>query len=220
MSDNTTQAPSNDLLVVEYGEYKIADYRSLPANSISALLSSGLTHKMGNEVASKVTTAIKAAIREAANDPQLEVTDALRDAWKAANGPALVTMRKAAQDAMFASILDGTVGAGGSSGPRGPKLNELDLKVRLLATIEVGDALVRGGVLAKDAAGRFVIPGTSKEPTAKGPLFTVKAGEFSFPALVGRRVDAHGDRLVTEAKKILEAERRSAAKATAESDDL
>lgn len=215
MSENTTAVPT--FALVFEGATIFEDFRALPERSLVALVSSGWSHKMTNEVASDVTSGIRRAIKAAGGDPKAEVTKDMIVAWRAdpTNAEALAAFKAESVRETIEAIRLGTVGIRPTGTVRGPRLNELDLLIRDLAMEEVGAVLVTHEKLARNVAGEFVVPSTGKAPTSKGPLFKITAGEFSFPQMVDRRVAAHAERLRAEAGKQLARRKLLAEKAVA-----
>jgi hypothetical protein len=201
---------TNPVLTVTYGEFKIEDFFKLPASSQLALVSSGLAHKLGNEVASEVTAWVKRQVREAAGDPKLEVSREQVQAYRAAHAAAVEEFKVSSTKTAFAEILSGETSAR-ASGPRGPRLNEFELELRQVAGEFIGELLVQKGILAKNAAGLFVLPGTNKTPTNKDVLVTLPDGaQANFSTIVERRLanPVHYKTTEAEAKKRIAARQR------------
>ena len=189
MSDTTSGAIS-----ITYGTHTIPDVLALPRQSIAALAQSGLTHKLGNEVASAVTAWIKRQIRDAAGDPKLEVSTDQVKAWRAANEAAVATQSATEQAAAFAEILSGETTAR-SGGPKGPKLSEMELEVRSIATDEVAVKLIEFKILETNKAGEYLVVATGKKPTSKDKLVTQADGEeCSLQRLAERRLAVPSNR--------------------------
>lgn len=211
-------APSG-VMVITYGEHKIVDFDQLPAASRLALAQRGFAHLMGNEVASSVTGWIKQQVRGA--NKGKEVTTEEVKAWRAANSDAVAEFAKAEADEAMGEILSGTMGTR-SSGPRGPKLDEFAALCRDIAQDEVGDFLVKHQVLARNSAGDYVIPGSSRKPVSGGKspdkLVTIGDESFTLAQLVDRRLAKaeHKGRIEGEANKRLEAKRRALGKVAME----
>lgn len=108
------------------------DFAALPESSRQALLSRGLTHYLGSEVASKVT------------------------AWKGKNEGATEEQIAAYKAEVYGeakqALLDGTVG----SNTRGPRLDPVEAEMTRLAAVEV-KAILRGAKMpiGKDKNVRF-----------------------------------------------------------------
>ena len=202
---------SNGAIIITYGTHTIPDVLALPRQSILALAQSGLTHKLGNEVASQVTAWIKRQVREAAGDPKLEVSREAVTAWRSANEAAVATFTAAAQAEAFAEILSGEASAR-TGGPKGPKLSELELEIRSIATDEVAVKLIEFKILETNKAGEYIVVATGKKPTSKDKLVTQADGEeCSLQRLAERRlaVPANRERIERLAAKRI-ADRKAA----------
>lgn len=105
--------------VVTYGDIKfpVAD---LPLASLRNAIESGITHKLGSEVAAQVVAAIKARIAEATKTKVAEVDKAAVQSWRAANPDAVKTLAAEIFAAKVKAIKDGTL-SDSRGGPRGPQ---------------------------------------------------------------------------------------------------
>lgn len=243
---------TNGPLAVAYLDYKIPDFLALPRTSQISLIQGGLNHKMSNEVASgvasKVDDAITVEIKSTGGSTEAWSKDAwksYRTSWKAFNAALVKDWTKAEQDETFASILDGTIGQGrGSSGPRGPKLNEFERECKAIAEgfMEVylsNPVNFPGGtpIMRKGTDGTYVVISTGKPPVSGGKnpdkLVTLPAGkdpvtgkeimeDCTFARLIQRRLENPKFRpgIEAEAKKRLEARARAAEKVSAQAASL
>lgn len=98
---------------ITYGQFTL-DLAQVPETSLLALVSSGLSHKMGNEVASKLAAFVKA--QDAAGTP---VSDEAKAEAKAGF-----------QSEMFSRIMAGTIGVS-TRAPAGPKPDTIKAQVTL-----------------------------------------------------------------------------------------
>ena len=210
---------NDNVLLVEYGEFKVGRFADLPFASQLALVTSGVNHKFGNEVASAVTSKIKTAIR--GDDTKREVSKDEVTAFRAANGPQVEAWTKQLREELVAELIAGTVGTGGARGPRGPKLDEFAALVRDITQDEIGEVLVGKQILDKNKAGEYVLAGTAKRPTGKDVLVTIGGEGKTMPQLVDMRLANanHRSRIEAEARKRIEAKRRSLEKALAQGGD-
>lgn len=172
-----------------YGDKIEVDFSALPEVSQFALASRGLTHILGNEVASKVH-AWAGAEGQANSDDKAVVK-----AWKDANPEKLAAKTSEVQADILDALNKGELGSRVS----GPRLAPLDTIKRQIARKEVEDIL-RGNKLA-------VPKGEAK----------VKMGdaEFTMAQLIDRRIEKFSDRITAAATKELAA-RAKAMKAAAE----
>ena len=136
-----------------YGDFAVTSDK-MHVNGLNALLTAGLAHKMGNEVASKVIGSFKAetlAAWKVAN-PGAKPSDSDKDAiytkTKAANGPATpqyLAKQAAFRAEMWQSLLDGSV----ADSRGGPKLDPFATEVEKIATDSVVIVLQAKGLLGK-----------------------------------------------------------------------
>lgn len=110
----------------KYGNYTI-DTDALPAVSLQALISRGITHYLGNEQASKVSAFAK-KFAEDNNGTELAADE------KSAKQAELV-------EAAHKALLDGTIG----TRTGGPKLDPITKATRDIAAAEVAKVLKAGG---------------------------------------------------------------------------
>lgn len=107
-----------------YGNLSI-DTSAIPAKSLEALISRGVTHYLGNEQASKVSGAVKKAIEDGTPLADDEIV-ALKAQYVAA---------------AHAALLDGSIG----TRVGGPKLDPLTRATRDIAGEEIGAMLKKAG---------------------------------------------------------------------------
>ena len=188
---------------LSYGSHSI-DFDALPESSRFALASRGLTHVLGNEIASKVHSWAMAEGQANSEDK------ATVKAWKEANASAIEARVAELQAETIAKLLDGTIGVRASSGPR---LTPLDTLRRSIARDQV-KVILRGQNIA--------IP-------KKDEKIKLANGEFTLDELVERRLvmvtkDGRdiGAEITREAEKELAARAKKAAKLAegAESEEL
>lgn len=168
--------------VIKYAGFSV-DTAALPAASIEALLRRGITHFLGNEQASKVTSWAK---RQAAATPPVVVTDEEKTA-----------QHKVYIEQAIAVLNAGTIGQrtakeGGSTA----KLDPVGSMVRKLAKATVVTLLGKAKL---------------KVPKGEAKVAT-GSGEFTMAELIDRQIAKGGEALVAEAKKAVEAEARRNAK--------
>jgi len=196
MSETNT-APATATLA--YGDkYKI-DLSSLPEASLRALLSRGLTHYMGSEQASKVTSARKAAEEAAAEAAKAAGGDeaAIAAAIASAFGEAEAEAAKVKfQDEAWGHLVAGTMG-GGARGPRGTAVETV---MRQIIVADITTKLKAAGLTV---------------PKGKD---TIKLGEqaFTLSDLIDRAMARDGERFRKEAEAEMKARERRAAKALAD----
>ena len=178
-------------MVIEYGTQSF-DFSTLPAKSVRAMLSRGVTHYLGSEQASKVGPKSSWA-EKFEKDNGRKPTDDEVAAQKALN------LAKAAQ-----ALIDGTIGAA-----RGPKADPIEAAMEAQAEREVWDVLA-GAKLCK----------ANRKPKDEDSFEFENGDKFTFAELIERRLanPTHEARIRAAAVKKVEAERkaRDAARAKAE----
>lgn len=115
-----------DDVSVTYGAFTF-DLSTLPESTLVAMVRKGISHYLGNEQASKVSTWAKA---RAESD------------LGAANDVELATYKSDVVAAAVASMHEGTVGAN----TRGPRGSSLDTEIKKIATKEIMDLLTQHGI--------------------------------------------------------------------------
>ena len=115
----------------------------VPAKSVLALMKSGLTHKLGSEVASATSGALVsrayASWKSAQGEREVgkEEADAQRKALRAAiapNSDAYKAERTAQQSAMWDAILDGSIA---DAAERGPRLDPFEAEMEKIVIREI-----------------------------------------------------------------------------------
>ena len=181
-----------------YGDKITVDFGALPEASQFALASEGLTHFLGNRVASKVHAWAMAEGQANSKDK------AVVAAWKAANASAIVTKSDEFIADTLKALTDGTIGVRSTSGPR---VTPLETLRRQIARKEIEDML-RGHKIAV--------------PKGEAKLKT-KDGEFTMVELVDRRLvenGPHAERIAKAAEKELKARAKAQADAAAIEGDI
>lgn len=174
---------------ITYGDFTHADLFTLPVGSIVALVSSGLAHKMGNEVASKVSAA-KAK----------RAADTTEGALGPMNDAEVATAQVDARKAMWEAIVNGTLGV---RGPAAPRVDPVTKRMREIAGDEVTATL---------KANKLAVPRGDK--TVSFPVGD-KTESFTFGQLIDRRLDPSRGPSAERIRKQAERELRELAKATA-----
>lgn len=166
------------------------DVRQLSLESLVALVSSGLSHKAGNEVASKVSTEKKRRA-EAGEAPMTddEISAMLNAGW----------------DALNEKILNGTLGIS----TRAPRGTAIETVIRQIAKEELVARLSKVG---------YKFP-TGKDKSGNPSTITVGTGEdakvYTGAELLDSYVNANLDALTKSAKRRMDQAERDAAKAVA-----
>lgn len=118
MSESTNVAFTDlGLNPIRYGDHTISE---LPLVSMQALLQRGVTHVLGNEASSKVSTWKKKFAKDNGRDPDEDEVEA---------------QSLDEQDAFFARIMDGTLGVRAVSG--GVSRSTFDSIMRAMAKVEI-----------------------------------------------------------------------------------
>lgn len=184
--------------IVTYGTHTL-DFNTLPESSLVAMVRRGVSHYLGSEQASKVTGMFKP---DADGNVKSDLPDTEEN-----RAAALEDYRAKAIDALIA----GTVGVS----VRGPVVDPITTIINRLAKTEVLNQLKANGVKPPKKA-------EDKVKFSDGREFTVaelvaRRLDVTGPAGVDKATGAtHADRLGKEAKKILDEQKRKAAKAEAE----
>ncbi len=133
-------------LKITYGPHTV-DFATVPAQSVTAILRRGLSHLLGNEVASKVTTYFDPDRKVAEGETRMEDTEENRAKMKA-------DYQAKALDALLA----GTVG----TSVRGPSVDPITAIINRLAKAEIKTLLNENGVkMPKKATDTVEIGGTA-----------------------------------------------------------
>lgn len=145
-----------------YGEKVVVDFTALPEVSQQALAQRGLTHVLGNEVASKVHS-------WAGQEGQANSDDkATVKAWKDANEAKLVDKTAEFVNDALKALVDGTLGTRAG----GPRLTPIDTIKRQIARGQI-EAIFKGHKIS-------VPKGDKKVKTPDG--------EFTMDELIARRL--------------------------------
>ena len=169
----------------KYGDNVSIDFAALPEVSQVALIQRGLTHVLGNEVASRVHA--WAMGEGQANSEDKEVVKA----WKLANASAITSKTSEVQADMVKALTDGTLG----SRTTGPRLTPLETVLNKITRGEVETILRANSIKVPKGDDKVKMPD----------------GEFTMKELIVRRLakPEHGDRL----RKLAEKEVAAQAKA-------
>lgn len=169
----------------KYGDNVTVDFAALPEVSQVAVISRGLTHILGNEVASRVHAWAKD--EKQGNSDDNEVVKA----WKAANAAAISSKTAEVQADMLKALTDGTLG----SRTTGPRLTPLETVLNKITRGEIETILRANSIKVPKADDKVKMPD----------------GEFTMKELIARRLEKpeHGDRL----RKLAEREVAAQAKA-------
>lgn len=179
-----------------YGDSITVDFTSLPEVSQRALAQRGLTHVLGNEVASRVHSWAQAE-GQANSEDKAAVT-----AWKAANADKVDAKTAEVRKDMLDALASGTLGERGSSGPR---LSPVETIKRRIA---------RGEITTILQAHKIKVP--KGEDKVK-----MHDGEFTMNELIDRRLakPEHGERIAKAAEKELAAKAKAIAAAAANAEE-
>ena len=182
-------------LSITYGTHTI-DFSAVPPQSIVAMLRRGVSHFLGNEMASKVAAYFDPDRKVAEGETRLEDTDENRAKIKA-------DYQAKAVDALLA----GTVGVSN----RGPAADPIETEINRIARREVGDILKKSGV---------------KPPKKSGDTVEIGGTAYTLDQLIARRLDpaspagvdkksgvAHIERITKEARKVMDDKAKAAKKA-------
>lgn len=175
---------------ITYGNNTL-DFSALPAQSVKAILSRGVTHFLGNEQSAKVGPNSSWATKFEKENSR-KPTEADIDAQKAVN----------LENALRA-LNEGTIGT-----TRGPKLDPVEAEMDRIAEREVWDTLAGANLTKKN-----------KKPKDEDEFTFANGDKFTFETLVSRRLEKHADRIKSAAEKKVAAEKkaREAAQAKAKS---
>jgi hypothetical protein len=120
-----THRKENEMSVHKYGDFTI-DTAAIPAKSLEALISRGVTHYLGNEQASKVSGWAKKVLEETKAEPSEDEIKVKKAEFVAA---------------AHAALLDGSIG----TRTGGPKLDPLERATRDIAGEEISAMLKKAG---------------------------------------------------------------------------
>lgn len=181
MADNT-----NGTGVLSWGDYTI-ELGKLPHTTQHALMQSGFTHKLGNEVASAVATYRKGPTEKP-------------EGWVEPNDAMIATFAHDKRNAMLAAMVAGTLGVRAS----GPRLDPV------LAEVE---AIVRREITGRLKTVKLKLPKGDEVVTfAGGVTRTYAQMHDKLLADEGERIHREATRAVAEAKRKADAIEAKAAK--------
>lgn len=164
---------------ITYGEHVI-DIDALPPASVAAMLRRGISHYLGNEVASKVAAWVnKQEETERKTNPDYEVDENAKFAQK-----------NLFQGAALDALLAGEVG----NASRGPRVDPLQAEINKLLKAEVTTRLATHGI--KPA-------GKKRAWTADDLVKFADGREKTIAAMCQTLMDKDGDKYTKEAQKIL-----------------
>ena len=169
---------------LSYGTTEV-DFDALPAASQRALAQRGLTHVLGNEVASKVHAWAQGEGQANSKD-RAEVA-----AWKEANAAAIDAKTSEYVVDALAALTAGTLG----DRVGGPRLTPIETIKRRIAKVDI-ETILR----------------TNKLKVPKGDeTVTMKGEEFTMAQLIDRRLahDVLGPEIVKKAEKELAAQKKA-----------
>ena len=178
---------------LEYGDHKVA-IDAIPVNVLHAMAQTTFSHKLGNEVDSKVTARIRGK--------EYLGSDATKDAvtaWREANKSQVDTWSDTFRTETCNAIVNGTLGlrvGGPRKDPVDTKFNDLVLK-SIHATIKHLPSVLKA--FKKGASDAVIDFG--------GGMTRVKSD------MIAARVATHGDTLRKEAEKMVREEARLAKRA-------
>jgi hypothetical protein len=173
------------------------DFSTLPEQSVRAMLSRGLTHVRGSELASKVGPNSSWASKFE-KDNKRKPTD-----------EEVTVQRAIALAVMDAALRDGTVGTA-----RGPKVDPVEAEMDKIAETKVWNILRA----TKDENGNVLATGKSKP---KGEQEYVLGGtKYTFDDLVERQLTKFSADIQAEAEKAIAARKKAAESAQAKAAKL
>jgi hypothetical protein len=167
-------------LLITYGTREF-DFSVLPAQSLRAMLSRGLTHFLGSEQASKTSP-----------------TSTWRTKFEKDNKRAPTEDEIAAQKTLNVAEAVKAIEAGTIGTARGPKTDPIESGIETMAESEVWNIL----------AGQKLCKG-NKKPKDEDVFEFVDGSKSTFGEMVERRVVKHGERLRAAVEKKLELERKA-----------
>ncbi len=189
---------------VNYGKFTIDTDKTATAG-LSALMSRGLAHILGNEASSKVVNEIRVkALGESDLKGEARVA-ALKAIKVDSESPEYVAAKDRIQAEMFAAIVDGTIG----ESTRGPSVSPFDAEVA---------SIVKRDVLAKLVANKLW--SGRKNPTAETSFTFSEGVTLSFEKLMARHLAKNEARVHKEAQSTLDAAARKAKRAEEEAAKL
>lgn len=186
---------------ITYGTHSF-DFSTLPAKSVEAMLSRGVTHYLGSEQASKVTNAIRREIAGEEGEVEDVTLEQVR-AYRAANVDQVAAWKGEFVADAIAALKAGTVGVS----ERGPSKDPIEAEMERLARAEIRSIMTTNGL-------KFVKP---EGADGKAPKIVVFAdGQSKTMAdMLSARLASHGERLRKEADRAIKTRQREAEKAKA-----
>lgn len=170
---------------IQYGTYQL-DTAKFHPTAIEAMVRRGVSHYLGNEMASKVVAWTEAENKERAKTGAAAVTDAEKETQKAQF-----------QADAIAALEAGTVGQSN----RGPRVDPLVAQMQSIAKREVIDTLKANNI---------------KPPKGDDVVTFGDGATRTMAQMVEKRLAGHGSRIESEAKKHLAELARKAEKAKKE----
>jgi hypothetical protein len=172
---------------IQYGTHAL-DTAKFHPNAIEAMVRRGVSHYLGNEMASKVVAWAESEAKERAKatPPGGPVTDAEKEAKKAQFQADAIT-----------ALETGTVGQSN----RGPRVDPLVAQMQAIAKREVIDTLKANNI---------------KPPKGDDIVTFGDGATRTMAQMIEKRLANHGARIETEAKKLLADQARKAEKAKKE----
>lgn len=170
---------------IQYGNHAL-DTAKFHPNAIEAMVRRGVSHYLGNEMASKVVAWVESENKERAKTGAAPVTDAEKDDKKLSfQADAIVALE------------NGSVGQSN----RGPRVDPLVAQMQAIAKREVIDTLKANNI---------------KPPKGEDIVTFGDGATRTMAQMIEKRLANHGTRIETEAKKLLADQARKAEKAKKE----
>jgi hypothetical protein len=191
--DAPDKPKANTMAQVTYGDLTF-DTDTLPAQSVAALLSRGVTHLFGSEASSKLIGKVRATIKNGVADAPDATKEEVK-AWRDANPDQISAWAKEIEAEYVKALTEGTLGTRAG----GPRLDPLDVEIERLAKDYVRQLL----------AARKISP----KQYAKGAAIVIGGKSVTFDDMVGMRIARDRDNLEKAARKVLADKARKADKA-------
>lgn len=197
------QTNGDSTMQVQYGSHNL-DIAKFHPNAIEAMVRRGISHYLGNEVASKVSGWSASQVSQAveafktANPTKSDEATLAEVARRVEPSPEAKATKKAEfQAAAVQALLDGTVGQSN----RGPKADPLEAEIEKLTRHSVLETLKANGI---------------KAPKGDGVVSFADGTTRTMEQMVENRFKRDGDAITTQAKKNLAEREKVAAKAKAD----